>query len=330
MKRIIAPLAAVLLVVFMFFAASATFGEEIIFPEIATLIIAAWLIENSPLADKPLYLWLSPTLAAITGVGILHFLPYNPEILITFTFILVGLQLYLLRSNVLPSISAGILPIFLNFDSLYYPLSVFIFSGCIVAGRDLLTRFHFSGYSPIRLTSNLNIEERKPWETMKTSHWLMLFIGVIFVLIIAFKSKFIYIISPPLIVTFIEFSNPCGQVCQKPLRLLLLLLLASISGILWVEVTHFLLNWPLWVTAACIVIWIFFLFRRMQFVFPPAAAISLLPTIIPREMLLLYPLQVAIGVVIFIVIGKIIIAINLKSTDIGSGMTGGLNRRSMK
>lgn len=214
MKRIIAPLAAVLLVVFMFIVASATSSEEIIFPEIATLIIAAWLIENSP----------------------------------------------------------------------------------------------------TRLASSK--EERKPWETMRTIHWLMLSFGVIFVLIIAFQSKWIYIISPPLIVTFIEFANPCGQVCQKPVHLLLLLLLAAISGILWVEVTHFLLHWPVWITAGCIVIWIFFLFRRMQFVFPPAAAISLLPTIIPREMLLLYPLQVAIGVIIFIVIGKIIIAINLKSTDI--------------
>lgn len=311
MKRIIAPLAAVLLVVFMFFLASATFGDEIIFPEIATLIIAAWLIENSPLADKPLYLWLSPTLAAITGVGILHFLPYNPEILITFTFILVGLQLYLLRSNVLPSISAAILPIFLNFDSLYYPLSVFIFSGCIVAGRGLLTRFQFSEHSST--SSNLNKEEWKPWETMKNIHLLMLFFGVVFVLIIAFQSKWIYIISPPLIVTFIEFVNPFGQVRQKPVHLLMLLLLASISGIVWVEVTHFLLNWPLWITAGCIVIWIFFLFRGMRFVFPPAAAISLLPTIIPREMLLLFPLQVAIGVIIFIIMGKIIIAINLKS-----------------
>ncbi len=309
MKRMIVPLAAVLLVVFMFFVASATLVEEIIFPEIATLIIAAWLIENSPLVNQPLYLWLSPTLAVITGVGILHFLPYNPEILIAFTFILVGLQLYLLRSNVLPSISAGILPIFLNIDSLYYPLSVCIFSGCIAASRGLLNRFQFIEHSPTRLSSNLNKEERKPWE--KNIHLLMLFFGVIFVLIIAFQSKWIYIISPPLIVTFIEFANPFGQVCQKPVHLLLLLLLASISGILWVEVTHFLLHWPLWITAGCIVIWIFFLFRRMQFVFPPAAAISLLPTIIPREMLLLYPLQVAIGVIIFIVIGKIILVINL-------------------
>lgn len=87
-----------------------------------------------------------------------------------------------------------------------------------------------------------------------------------------------------LLVVFIEFANPSGQVCQKPAHLLLLLLLASISGILWVEVTHFLLHWPLWITAGCIVIWIFFLFRRMQFDFPPAAAISLLPTIIPKEM----------------------------------------------
>lgn len=303
MKRMIAPLAAVLLVVVMFFVASATIGEEIIFPEIATLIIAAWLIENSPLADKPLCLCLSPTLAAITGVGVLHFLPYDPEILIAFTFILVSLQLYLLRSNVLPSISAAILPIFLNLDSLYYPLSVFIFSGCVYASRGLLARFQFNEHSA---ALDLNKEERKTRETLKPIHWLMLFIGVVFVLIIAFQSKWIYIISPPLIVTFIEFANPCNQVCQKPVHLLLLLLLASISGILWVEVTHFLLNWPLWITAGCIVIWILFLFSRMQFVFPPAAAISLLPAIIPRGMLLLYPLQVAIGVVIFIVIGKII------------------------
>lgn len=300
MNRKKASFAVVLLVVFMYVVAEILNDKEIIFPEIAALGVGAWFIKNSPWGEKPIYLWISPTFAALTGVGMLHFLPYPKEILIGGVFIAVVLQLCLLRSKVLPSISAAILPIVINADSVYYILSVCMLSGIIAVGRGLLN--HFQSNGPV--ASNPK-EEHQNWGNIST-HWLKLFIGVIVVATIACRFDWIFIIAPPLIVTFVEFANPNGKVRKKPGHLFGLILFAAFSGTLAVELHHTQLYWPLWVFAGCITIWIFFLYKQFEIAFPPAAAISLLPTIIPQEKLLFYPFEVTIGVLIFIIIGKII------------------------
>jgi len=315
MKKIKAPITVVLLIAFLYIIAQMSLNNEIIFPEVAALSIGVWYIKNSPWEGNLLNLWLSPSLAAITGVGVLHFIHYSQVILIACAFILVLLQLYLLNSNILPSISAAILPILLNADSLYYPISVCILSGIIAGGRWCFNRFLIDDHS----VSLIPYEGKHTrWGLIEIMFWLKIFAGVILVATIALQSKWIYVISPPLIVVFIEFAKSSGKAAHRPGRLFWLVFVAAFSGALGVEVIHILLHWPLWIAAACIVIWIFFLFHQFQFVFPPAAAISLLPTIIHQQMLLLYPLQVAVGTIIFITIGKIIIS----STQSSKSCTG--------
>jgi hypothetical protein len=315
MKRIKAPITVVLFVAFLYVLAAMSLNNEIIFPEVAALSIGAWYIKNSPWEGNLLNLWLSPSLAALTGVGVLHFIHTSQVVLIACTFVLVLLQLYLLRSNILPSISAAILPILLNADSLYYPMSVCMFSGIIAGGRWYFNRFQSHDNSATLITHE---EKQKRWGLIEIKFWLKIFCGIIFVATIALQVKWIYIISPPLIVVFIEFASSSGRKTHRPGRLFWLILAAAISGTVGVEVIHILLNWPLWIAAACIVLWIFFLFHQFEFVFPPAAAISLLPTIIHEKMLLLYPLQVAIGAILFIAIGKVIIS----STQSSKNYTG--------
>lgn len=299
------PVAVILLVIFMYVVAQMINDKEIIFPEIAALGVGAWFIKNSPWGEKLIYLWLSPTLAAITGVGVLHFLPYPKEILIGGTFVLVALELYILRSKVLPSISAAILPIIVNADSLYYVLSVCILSGIIAVGRGLLNHFQSHDNLLPQLASQLKEESKKQGQKAAV-HWLKLFIGVIIVATIASRFNWIYLIAPPLIVAFIEFSNTSGKVYQHPVRLFGLILLSAFSGTLGVVLTHLQLHWPLWVSVIGIVLCSFLLFDRFKITFPPAAAISLLPTIVPEEMLMFYPFEVTIGIAGFIVFGKII------------------------
>lgn len=305
MKRIKAPLTVVMFVAFLYVIAAMSLNNEIIFPEVAALSIGAWYIKNSPWEGNLLNLWLSPSLAAITGVGVLHFIHTSQVILIAGTFILVLLQLYLLRSNILPSISAAILPILLKADSLYYPVSVCIFTGIIAGGRWYFNRFQIHDHSAILITYE---DKQKRWGLKEIRFWLKILAGIVFVATIALQVTWIYVISPPLIVVFIEFASSSGREAHRPGRLFLLILVAAFSGTVGVEVIHILLHWPLWIAAACIVIWMFFLFKQFQFVFPPAAAISLLPTIIHGQMLLFYPLQVAVGAIFFIGIGKIIIS----------------------
>jgi len=196
-------------------------------------------------------------------------------------------------------------------------MSVCIFSGIIAGGRWYFNRFQSYDYSATLIT---HAEKQKRWGLIEIKFWLKIFVGIILVATIASQVKWIYIISPPLIVVFIEFASSSGREAHRPGRLIGLILVAAISGTVGIEVIHILLNLPLWIAAACIVLWIFFLFHLFGFVFPPAAAISLLPTIIHEQMLPLYPLQVAIGAILFIAMGKVIISSTQSSKNCtGSG-----------
>jgi hypothetical protein len=79
--------------------------------------------------------------------------------------------------------------------------------------------------------------------------------------------------------------------------------------------TQLQLHWPLWISAICIVMCSFFLYGQFKLPFPPAIAIALLPTIVPKELLWFYPFEVAVGIAIFIVFGKLI-NVNHSSQDL--------------
>jgi hypothetical protein len=67
-------------------------------------------------------------------------------------------------------------------------------------------------------------------------------------------------------------------------------------------VLHTRMHLSMVIVAAFSVIGVLLLFRFLKFSFPPAMAISLLPTIIPSEVLRLYSIQVFIGAFLFIVL----------------------------
>src|SRR5690554_4556944 len=117
---------AVLLVIGMLATAALMKEKEIIFPEIAALAIGAWVMQPSPWKGRSINLWLSPTLAAFTGMTLIKFLPYPTIFLIAAALVLVIIQLRLLNSYIFPAISAAILPIVVSANSWYYPISVCI------------------------------------------------------------------------------------------------------------------------------------------------------------------------------------------------------------
>ena len=69
-------------------------------------------------------------------------------------------------------------------------------------------------------------------------------------------------------------------------------------------VLHNMVQLPLVIVAGCSVIGVLILFRFLKLSFPPAMAIALLPTIIPREYLIVYSLQVATGAFLFMVLSR--------------------------
>ncbi len=297
-------LVAILLVVLMFAVAGYADEKELIFPEIAALAFGVWVMEKPPWRGSALNLWLSPTLAAFTGFMILRFFPYSPFFMISVAFVLVALQLKLMRSAVLPSLSAAILPLVVHADSLFYPLSVCVLTGIIAIGHLLKDR-PGRPYSPPNLP-HMAVREKMTGREIVPGllFWAKLLAGILIVSAIALKSNLLFMIAPPLIVAFVEISKPNGPLRHKSWGIIILLVLAASSGVLWLHFIHYVLHWPIWISAGLTITSVFLFYHVMRLSFPPAAAIALLPTIIPAGNLWVYPWHVLFGSTAFLMISK--------------------------
>ncbi len=275
-----------------------TLRTEMIFPEAAALAFGAWVMEETPWKGPKLNLWLSPTLAALTGVLMMRFLPYSLFLMVPVAFVLVALQLSLLRSSVMPSISAAVLPLLLKCESWYYPLGVCAFTGIIAAGNCLdLKGWRQKGGAFLAAAPE---DAGQPEAALGLKHWGKLLAVVMFVCVLALKSHWIFIIAPPLIVSFVELSKTEGRSKGRLFRLFILLSLAALSGVVWLYLIHEVAHWPLWVPAGLSVLSVFLFYELLQVHFPPAAAIALLPVIIPAGKIWSYPLDVSVGSALFI------------------------------
>lgn len=283
----------VVLVMAMFAAAGWLDEKAVIFPEIAALACGAWVMKKPPWHFTALQVWLSPTLAALTGVAVLRYLPAAPVIMVSTAFIAVALQLRLTNSAVVPALSAAILPILTKVDSLIYPVSVCVLTGVIALVHLTRERCSFDG----RATREVPVSKRKAIDGLKL--WTKLALAITLVSVAAVQSQWLYLIAPPLIVTFVELSNPGGHLRSKLWQVLVLLALAAVAGVGCLYLIHDVMHWPVWASAGITLSAVFVFYGVLQLPFPPAAAIALLPTIIPAQSLWVYPWHVVLGSVIF-------------------------------
>jgi hypothetical protein len=297
-------LPAILLVVAMFAVAEFTGQKEIIFPEIAALALGAWVMEKSPWHGTNLHFWLSPSLAALTGMLIVHFFVYEPFIMVTAAFCLVVLQLKLARSALLPSISAAILPIITRSDSWWYPLSVCVMAGIIALGRHVLNSNDSQKGPFIEAARTSGVTATDRWTLSESTHWGKLLAGVSLVTAVAVGFDLLFMVAPPLIVAFVEMSKPGGPVREKMGKAMIVIVLAAFSGVFWLLLIHNFLLWPVWVSSCVSAITVFLLYHALRMPFPPAVAIALLPTILPEAALLSYPWHVLAGTTAFCLLSK--------------------------
>ncbi len=293
---------SILLIAAMFAVAGISGQKEIIFPEIAALALGAWVLETPPWHGTNFNFWLSPSLAALTGVTIVRYFPYSPVLMTAGAFVVVILQLKLLRSAILPSISAAILPVITHAGSWYYPLSVCILAGIIAFGRVLMNR-SLPAINDDGLPS-LPGRFMAGWDrnAVELKHWGKILAGILAVSVAAVEFHVLYMLAPPLIVAFVELSKPDGILRRKSAKILLLLVLAAFSGVCWLYLFESVLHRPIWISACISTISVFLVYRAMRLPFPPAVAIALLPTIIPAGYLWSYPLHVLFGSAAFVLI----------------------------
>ncbi len=296
-------LVAIVLVVIMFAIAGTLKEKEIIFPEIAALAFGYWIMEKSPWRGTKIAIWASPALAALTGVLLLRYVPFPPFFLIGTAFVLVVLQLKLLRSAVLPSLSAAVLPIITHTTSWMYPLSVCILTAVIALGRLSLEILDHKENSANFLPEQEGGREGKKNAPAEFMYWGKILAGVLLVSALALQSHYLFMIAPPLLVGFVEMSRPNRAMRRTPGKILLLLVLSAFSGVMWFSLVITIFHGSLWISSGLSLVSVFLLFNVLQVSFPPAAAIALLPVLVPAASLWMYPLHVLLGSTLFILIG---------------------------
>jgi hypothetical protein len=288
----------------MFAVAEQTGQKEIIFPEIAALALGAWIMEKSPWESTPLHFWISPTLAALTGILIVRFFAYAPFFMITAAFCLVVVQLKLARSAVLPSISAAILPVITHSDSWHYPMSVCLLTGMIAVGR--VMNPNDSGKMSVPANTVVSGDTTpSALDRRESVHWIKLLAGVSLVTAGAVCFDLLFMVAPPLIVAFVEVSKQGGNVRKKAGRALLLLVLAAFCGVFWLQLIHSALHLPMWISVCVSTATVFLFYHALRMPFPPAVAIALLPTILPEPVILAYPWQVLAGSASFFMLSRV-------------------------
>lgn len=284
--------------------------KDIIFPEIAALAFGAWVMEDRPWPGPVWTIWFSPTLAAITGVVILRTLPASVALMVFIALICVFIELKVVGSHMSPAISAAILPIIINAKGIVYPISVFIMTGSVALL--VYNKKRKCKISGIALHSGLvECVQRHDNLISELFHYGKLVVFVLLIAILADTSGWLYIVSPPLIVAFVELTYPGSLLREKSMKKLLVLLTScSLEGMLWVVLVGHCFSGPLWLAAGLSVATAFLIARSLRLASPPAFALSLLPIILPRSALYLYPLSVFAGAALFIIVSKYFFKLN--------------------
>ena len=290
MVRIERYIFGILMALVMVLIAEISGEREIIFPEICALTIGAWVAEQQPWMTNKRRIFSLMSAAALFGVLIVRYVPIPLLFQVCLCFAFTGFILTLCKTNFVPIISACILPVYLRTDSWVYPISVATMALIIITAQWLMEKFHLRPVNNF-IPCEFNLKE----QVIKWSKLLLVF-GLI--AIIPFKTHQIFFLAPPLIVMFTELSNKQSPARNRIPYIVGLMTFGAFVGCLIRLLFNIYLNIPLSIctTIACVVL--FVAINKIKLNFPPAGAILLIPMILDKKLLLLFPLEVLAGALI--------------------------------
>ena len=260
---------SLVLILAMVSIAEITGEREIIFPEVAALVVGSWVLEKQPWKVSKVGLVVLMTLCSIVGILIVRYvnLGLTMEVLIGLVF--TGLILKLSKTTLVPIISACILPIVLRTETWVYPISVFILTILIVSIKYFIEDY---GVSEVREEFKEEIAKLERNTSLRKKEFIRLFKIFITVGILTYfsvKFNITLLIAPPLIVAFIELTNEHCKFRQRSKSLLLLFIVVAILGFIFRSGFNEYLGLPLWLCTIFLLISLFicleiFTFHQLQ------------------------------------------------------------------
>ncbi len=297
-KRIIPYISALALVAAMMLSAELLKEKEIVFPEITALAVGYMVAKKRSWRVNGRRMLTLITVCAVMGIAIVRYVSLDifSQVIIAFTIA----QILFMYSGTTfaPFVSAIVLPVMMQTTSIVYPIAAFILTLAVILFHKLFL------YTGIRVD-----EEYVPVVLNSFDDKIDTIIRIICVALIGFvaiSSGYKFIIAPPLLVAFTEFSRPRNKVRNKPVKTILVITACAFTGALCRYVFSIILNQPLTIAAliASTIMLLILHFTKMYM--PPVGAITILSMIIPEESLISYPIQILVGSTIIMMLSRII------------------------
>lgn len=295
-KNILPAALAVLTVMLMTAAAEFSGEKEILFPEIAAIAAGALIAPKFAWKTSKLRLFVLICIGSVLGLLISMFVPLALSVKLCIAFLAASLLFQFSGTTFAPVISSVVLPVMLGTNSVIYPIAAAVLTFLILMER--------------MLTEKLGIAEKSEFspEPMPdknalvrlAARWLIGSIAIV----LAVGTGFGFAVAPPLLVAFTEFCRKDSAVRKKPAAITLLIAGCALVGAVCRSVFT-LLGWKMFAAAGVTMLIVCIIMKSAKLFVPPAAALSVLAFLISEEAVITYPLQIAAGTVIFVLVGRI-------------------------
>lgn len=308
-KRIIEYLCVVAVIFAMVLASDLLDEKEIIFPEIAALSIGCFLTPKLNWRTSYMRMIICIEICAVAGVGIVVLTALPLWVQVSLAFVIGQLVYMFSRTSLAPMISAIVLPVLLQTKSPVYLVATLLLTACIVTIRYLLEKV---------LLKEKN--EFRPVPAPTKAYWSAFAFRTIFVAVLAcicLKFRWNFFIAPPLLVAFTELCKAdCPAAKNKP-KVVLLVSLCALAGAAMRFILVMKCEFPPAVAALAIGILVVILVKSFDLFFPPAGAMAVLALLIPDSAVLLYTVEVVLGITILTLAAGIWVKYNRRRGFIG-------------
>lgn len=279
--------AMILLIVAVMVGAAEILREnEIIFPEITAIAVGALMAPKLAWRTNRVRILLLIMICAVLGVGIVLFLPAALWIKITVAYAVSEVIYLCSGTSFAPMISAIVLPVLLGTESPVYLAAAFFLTLLILICHAALEKAGMKpalAFTPVRAS-------RQDW--LDALARLALVAPIAFI-VLRLDARFV--IAPPLLVAFTEFSRRDSGARKRPVAVVAAITLCACAGAACRWLIHLKLELPLTLAALAAAALMIVILSALKAYVPPAGALCILPMLIPAERVAAYPLQICIG-----------------------------------
>lgn len=286
-KTLIRTILALLLIALMSAASTIEVLECALVPEVSALSVGLW-VQNKQ--AWRIHRWQTLLLLPVIALVAVLAVRYVPDVLplrMAVIFIVVAALLMLFHVTLTPAFAVGLLPVMLGTATFIYPLAVLVMASLLTLGQYLLDA------TGLRQAAPLQHAVRPTWSNVL--RWCWLLVALLPLIVVSDEVHRRFIIAPPLVVTFVELCNSKGGFRGRPWQTGLMLVLAAAAGGFSRALLCGLWGLPVPVVTIVAEVLVFVMFAVWGKRFAPAAAMALIPFVVPAPAAVWQPLYTAMG-----------------------------------